>query len=94
MRGSSRLMCAFCGTRVWRRKSVLGRHRMRTPICRRCYADWFLGERLCAGCQRPVAETQHVGVFIEREGFGHPECGAVPLTSTPAHEIVGSRLVS
>ena len=84
MRESSRPRCTFCGARVFRRRTLLGRHHAGTGVCRRCYAEWVLDGQLCAGCQRPVVEIDEVGVFIERESFGHEECGAEPFTATPS----------
>jgi hypothetical protein len=35
--------------------------------------------RRCVGCDKRVFPGQEVGIFMERHGFGHAECGAVWL---------------
>ena len=81
---SRRLTCEFCSVGIFSRQALPGRDPGGAAVCRRCYAEWVRQGKLCAGCQGPVVEAQEVGIFVERESFGHEECGGVLLTLSPS----------
>lgn len=74
-----RITCALCraparSTDVLRGRAVKG-----VTVCKECYEEWEAMGRRCVGCDKRVFPGQEVGIFMERHGFGHAECGAVWL---------------
>lgn len=46
-------------------------------VCGSCYARWEKAGRQCVACATPVRGMQEVGLFADRKGLGHADCGGV-----------------
>lgn len=74
-----KLDCAVCRAPVTRNQFVRTRSTPRVAICRACYARWDAAGRVCTACRTPVRGSQEVGIFLERHGLGHADCGGALL---------------
>ncbi len=79
MFGFREATCVLCKHRVRAREVLRGHAAKGVTVCRVCYEQWEDAGRRCAGCDAPVRGGQEVGVFMDRQGFGHADCGAVWL---------------
>jgi hypothetical protein len=46
-------------------------------VGKECYEEWDRKGRRCVGCNTPVQPGREVGLFMDRYGFGHADCGAM-----------------
>jgi hypothetical protein len=74
-----RVVCVLCRDRASGGEAIRGCAATGVMVCRACYEEWERAGRYCAGCRTRVGADQEVGVFMDREGFGHAECGAIWL---------------
>ena len=72
-----KVTCLFCQTRVSRREARKGQDTNGAYVCGSCYARWDTAGRRCAACNTQVRGMQDVGLFIDRKGLGHADCGGV-----------------
>lgn len=72
-------ICVLCRNRAPAAEALRGRAAKGVIVCRACYEEWERAGRTCARCRTTVRGGQEVGVFIDRHGFGHADCGAVWL---------------
>ena len=81
MFGLGKVTCIVCHSQAPEKQALRGRHRRDVRVCRTCYERWEGSGKSCADCQFPVQGAQEIGVFPDRQAFGHADCGAVWLTS-------------
>jgi predicted amidophosphoribosyltransferase len=75
MLGFGRVTCLFCGTRVRRREARRAQDASRAAVCSGCWTKWDTSGRKCSACATPVRGMQDVGMFTDRKGLGHADCG-------------------
>jgi hypothetical protein len=79
MLGFGKVTCDVCGARVSRRDARKAQDAKGACICGVCYARWEKAGRKCAACETPVRGMQDVGLFGDRKGPGHADCGGARL---------------
>ena len=72
-------VCVLCRTRIPNHEVLRGRVSKGVIVCRACFNEWEQAGRRCAACDTPVRGGQEAGVFMQRPGFGHADCGAIWL---------------
>lgn len=77
MFGLGRAVCAVCEREARKKGSVRGYDRKDLVICSACYTKWYGAGAECAECHTRVRGIQEAGVFLERQTFGHIDCGAI-----------------
>jgi hypothetical protein len=70
-----KVTCAFCKIRVSRREARQAQDGTRACVCGACYAAWEKDGRRCVVCDTAVRGMQDVGLFADRTGLGHADCG-------------------
>jgi hypothetical protein len=75
MLGLGKVTCLFCGTRVNRREARRAQDASGACVCGGCWSQWDTAGRTCAACETPVRGIQDVGLFADRKGLGHADCG-------------------
>ena len=79
MLGLGKVTCELCTTRVSRRDARRGQDSRGACVCGGCYAGWEKSGRTCVKCDTRVVGMQDVGIFFERKGLGHADCGGARL---------------
>lgn len=77
MFGLGKVTCLFCSARVRRRDARRAQDAKAAFVCGECYAQWDRSGRKCPACDTQVRGMQDVGLFADRKGFGHADCGGV-----------------
>ena len=77
MLGFGKVTCSLCRARVSRRDARKAQAEKAEYVCGSCYARWDKARRKCAACDTPVRGMQDVGIFTDRKGLGHADCGGV-----------------
>jgi hypothetical protein len=72
-----KVTCGFCRARVSRREARRAQDGIGTCVCGACYAAWEKTGRRCTVCDTPVRGMQDIGLFADRKGLGHADCGGV-----------------
>jgi hypothetical protein len=75
MLGLGKVMCVCCGQRARRREARRAQDATRACVCGACFAEWDQRGRQCVACGAIVRGTQTVGLFADRRGLGHADCG-------------------
>lgn len=81
MFGLGKMTCTICHVQIPEKQALRGKHRKDVGACRACYEQWDRSGRPCADCHLPVRGSQEMGVFADRQSFGHADCGAVWLAA-------------
>ncbi len=71
-----KVTCVCCGGRVPRREARRAQDATGACVCAACYAAWDRSGRRCVACGIPVRGIQDVGLFADRKGLGHADCGS------------------
>ncbi|HET7340163.1 MAG TPA: hypothetical protein VFL90_01780 [Methylomirabilota bacterium] len=75
MLGFGKVTCLVCGARVRRRDARRGQDAVGACVCGACWAKWDRSGRPCSACATPVRGMQDIGLFNDRKGLGHVDCG-------------------
>ncbi len=75
--GLRKVTCSCCAARVRRRHARKGQDAKGAYVCASCYTQWDQAGRKCMACDTPVRGQQDVGLFVDRKGLGHADCGGV-----------------
>lgn len=77
MFGLGKVTCSCCNSRVRRRQARKGQDAQGAYVCANCYTRWETTGRKCTACATQVRGLQDVGLFVDRRGLGHADCGGV-----------------
>lgn len=75
MFGLGKVTCALCGTRASRREARKAQDPSGACVCGACYGAWEGSGRRCVACDTAVRGMQDIGLFPDRKGLGHADCG-------------------
>jgi len=70
-----KVTCVCCGVRVPRREAQQAQDAVGACVCGACYAAWDRSGRRCVACDTAVRGMQDIGLFADRKGLGHADCG-------------------
>lgn len=79
MLGFGKVTCGICKAQVRRHDARKAQDGSGFCICDGCYAAWEQSGRQCAACASAVRGLQGVGLFSDRSGLGHTDCGGARL---------------
>jgi len=77
MFGLGKVTCSFCTTRGSRRDARKALDANGLYVCGVCYGRWDKAGRKCAACDTQVRGMQDSGMFADRKGLGHADCGGL-----------------
>lgn len=75
--GFRKVTCSCCASRVRRRQARRGVDGGNAYVCGGCYSRWEQTGRKCTACDTQVRGLQDVGLFVDKKGLGHADCGGV-----------------
>jgi predicted amidophosphoribosyltransferase len=73
------MRCAACGVRHAVREMKRSPRDRRVAVCQDCFGKWDQNGRRCIRCKEEVKGVQALAYFRTFEGFGHYDCGGVPI---------------
>ena len=74
-----KVTCQACGQAFPRKEMKLSPRERGFGVCLGCLKRWEEKDRRCVRCTEEVKPTQQVAFFREPKGFGHFDCGGVPI---------------
>ena len=74
-----KIACQACGEAFPKAEMLLSPQKRGFGVCRGCAERWRRSGAKCVRCNYQVAATQHVAFFEGSTGFGHFDCGGIPI---------------
>jgi hypothetical protein len=79
MFGWGTIFCVLCDHKVAKVEALPLPGRKDVAVCIGCVEKWQQAGGTCRQCKAPVRDDADIGVFLDRYGLGHRDCGAAAL---------------